>query len=92
MAAMSKKTLVPLTALEAKIKFTEIAVQLAWEMGFIEVTFKTDSLNLCKVLTGSIEALSSIETITASILSLVQNFRFLLFHMSNGKAISLSIF
>ena len=92
MATMSKKTLVPLTALEAKAKSMEVAVQLAWEMGFREVTFETYSLILCKVLTGSIEAASSIETIIARILSLVQNFRFLLFHMSNGKAISLPIF
>ena len=47
MAAMSKKTLVPLTALEAKAKSMEVAVQLAWEMGYREVTFETYSLILC---------------------------------------------
>lgn len=71
MAALSTKTLVPLIALEAKAKSMEMAVQLAQEMGFREVTFKTDSLILCKVLTGSIDAVFSIETITVSILSLV---------------------
>ena len=92
MAAMSKKTLVTLIALKAKVKSMEIAVQLTWEMEFREVTFKTDSLILCKVLIGFIEVLSSIETITANTLSFVQNFRILLFHITNSKAISLPIF
>ena len=47
MAAMSKKTLVTLIALKAKVKSMEIAVQLAWEMGVREVTFETYSLILC---------------------------------------------
>ena len=77
MAAMSRRFPAPLAALEAEAKTMEAAAIFAWEMGFREVTFETDSLLLYRSLLGTSEPPSSIETIISSILSLVQFFQFL---------------
>lgn len=52
---MSKRITATLAALEAEEKSIKTAVHFAWEMGFREVIFETDSLILCKVLSGSTE-------------------------------------
>lgn len=67
LAEMNKRITATLAALEAEAKSMETTVYFAWEMGFREVIFETDSLILCKVLSGSTEAPSSIETIITSI-------------------------
>lgn len=57
----------------------ETAVLFAWEMGFREVFFETDSLMLIRILTGSSDAPASIETVADSILSLAECFPFVSF-------------
>ena len=57
----------------------EIAVHFAWEMGFREVYFETDSSNLKNILTGLSEAPASLEPVTAGILAQVDKFRFISF-------------
>ena len=57
----------------------EIAVQFAWEMGFREVYFETNSSTLKNILTGLSEAPASLEPITANILAQLNKFRFVSF-------------
>ena len=64
----------PLAVLEIEAKAMETTVLFTLEMGFNEVTLEMNSLTLCRVLSGLTEPPSSIETIAASILSLVQCF------------------
>ena len=54
----------------------EIAVHFAWEMGFREVYFETDSSTLKNILTGLSQAPASLEPVTASILAQLNKFRF----------------
>ena len=79
MVAISRRFPAPLAALEIEAKTMEAATIFAWEMGFREVIFETDSMILCKSLLGTLEPPSSIETTISSILSLVQNFSFFKF-------------
>lgn len=64
LAAMSKRIPATLAVLEAKVKSMETTVQFAWEISFREIYFETDSLTLRNILTGTLEAPASIETIT----------------------------
>ncbi|XP_075654786.1 uncharacterized protein LOC142624952 [Castanea sativa] len=76
LAAMSKRIPTTLAALEIEAKSMEIAVHFAWEMGFREVYFETDSCSLKNILTGILVAFASIETIIESILAQMDKFRF----------------
>lgn len=69
LVAMSKRIPATLAALEAKVKSMETTVQFAWEISFREIYFETDSLTLRNILTGTLEAPASIETITDSTLA-----------------------
>lgn len=86
LAAMSKRIPANLVALEAEAKSMEIAVNFAWEMGFREVYYETDSSFLKDILSGTSVAPASIESITESILAQMDKFRFPLL-MLNGTAI-----
>ena len=79
LATMSKRIPATLAALEAEAKSMEIAVQFAWEMGFREVYFETDSFTLRNILTGTSKAPASIETVMDSILAQMEKFRFVSF-------------
>ena len=79
LAAMSKRIPANLAALEVEAKSMEIAIQFAWEMGFRDVYFKTDSSTLKNILKGLSEAPASIETIMDNILAQLGNFRFVSF-------------
>ena len=76
MVAMSNRIPAPLSALGVKAKAIEIAVPWTLEMGFREVTFKTDSLNLFNALKGVSATTSSVETITDNILFQAQNYSY----------------
>ena len=79
LVAMSKRLPATLAVLEAEAKSMEIAIQFAWEMGFREVYFETDSSTLKNILTGTSEAPAFIETVTDSILAQMAKFRFVSF-------------
>ena len=79
LAAMCKRILANLFALDAKAKSMEIAVQFVWEMGFREVYFETDSSTLKNILTGLSKAPASLEPVTASIMAQLNKFRFVSF-------------
>ena len=79
MAAMSKRIPTTLAVLEAEAKSMETVVQFVWEMGFREVYFETDSFTLRNILTGTSEALASIEIVMDSILAQMEKFRFVSF-------------
>ena len=79
LAAMSKKIPATLAVLEAEAKSMETTIHFAWEMGFKEVYFETDSCTLKNILTGISMAPASIETIMESILAQVDKFRFVSF-------------
>ena len=76
---MCKRIPANLSALDAKAKSMEIAVRFAWEMGFREVYFETDSSKLKNILTSLSEAPASLEPVTASILAQLNKFRFVSF-------------
>lgn len=76
LAAMSKRIPATLAALEVEAKSMETAVHFAWEMGFREVYFETNSCSFENILTGILVAPASIETITESILPQMDKFRF----------------
>ena len=59
LAALCKRIPANLSALDAEAKSMEIAVHFAWEMGFREVYFETDSSKLKNILTGLSEAPAS---------------------------------
>ncbi|XP_023924994.1 uncharacterized protein LOC112036432 [Quercus suber] len=79
MVAMSRRFPAPLATLEIEAKTMEAATVFAWEMGFREVIFETDSLILYRSLLGTSDPPSSIETVISSILSFVQSFSFFSF-------------
>ena len=76
---MCKRIPANLSALDAEAKSMEIAVHFAWEMGFREVYFETDSSKLKNILTGLLEAPASLEPVTASIWAQLNKFRFVSF-------------
>ena len=76
MVAMSNRIPAPLSPLGVEAKAIEIAVAWTLEMGFREVTFETDSLNLFNALKGVSATASSVETITDNILFQAQNYSF----------------
>ena len=78
LATTSKRIPATLAALEAKAKSMETAVHFAWD-GFREVYFEIDSITHNNILTGASEAPASIETVTDSILSQMEKFRFVSF-------------
>ncbi|XP_023891283.1 uncharacterized protein LOC112003329 [Quercus suber] len=78
-ATMSKRFPATLATLEVEAKSMETAVHFAWEMGFREVYFEIDSITLSNILMANSEAPASIETVTNSILSQMEKFRFVSF-------------